>query len=121
MLKKSVVSCRSGWACLYEPIIDKIMVHDSNVDDVEKKIGIFQVKEKFGQLTINLINPQNASHEIMSMIYDAARRSTKICEFCGTTSNVGTTKNNWYKTCCESCWEKYIKVNNPDSRWERLV
>lgn len=121
MIRKDVIECKSGWKSLYEPIINKIMEHDSNVTDPNKKIGIFQIKEKFGVLVFNLINTSNASDEILEMITNATRQSSRICEFCGTKENVGTTKNHWYKTCCKSCWEKNIKAHYEDSKWKELI
>lgn len=121
MIRKSVIECHDGWKSLYEPIVDKIMEHDANVSDPSKKIGIFQIKEKFGVLCINLLNTSNASNEILEMITNATRKSSRICEFCGTSEHVGTTKNNWYKTCCKSCWEKNIKALNADSKWGEII
>lgn len=116
-LTKTVINCNKGWECLYQPIIDKIIEHDLQVSDVKDKIGIAKIKEKYGLLTICLYHQNNASEEIMNMIIEATRKSKQICEYCGTTQHVGTTRNNWFKTCCKSCWEKNIKNINTDSVW----
>lgn len=121
MITKSVVECRDGWASLYEPIIEKIIEHDSKIENVNNKIGVAQVKEKFGIMCINVVNVHNCTSEITEMINNAIRESGKICEYCGTRHNVGSTRNNWYKTCCKSCWEKYIKTYNDKSIWKEIL
>ena len=118
MFNRSVIECGEGWKCLYQPIIDKILEHDSNVQELKDKIGIRQIKEKFGLLQIYIENEKNASDELLDMISNATRQSRNICEFCGTKEHVGSTRNFWFKTCCKSCWERKIKSMNNESVWK---
>lgn len=112
-----IVTCRNGWEKLYKPIIDKIMEYDSKQADVSDKIGIEEIKEKYGIMKIKVINHINLTDEISQMITKAERDSMDTCEFCGTKDDVGVTMNFWYKTCCKHCWENHILKNEPQSVW----
>ena len=114
----NIITCGQGWKKLYLPIIDKIFNHDSKQKRVEDKIGIDEIKEKYGMISIKTINPHNITDEINDMINDANKDSLNVCEFCGTTENVGVTMNFWYKTCCYDCWKKEILSKQPQSAWK---
>lgn len=103
--------CNVGWEKLYQPIVDEINEHDNNVQNEEDKIGIFQIKEKWGGLRIYVKNKKNLSDELRNKIHEAEIESMKTCEFCGTKENVGMTMNNWITTCCEKCWREKILSN----------
>lgn len=117
---RNVVTCREGWKNIYNPIIEMIIEHDNTKTDNDDKIGVGQVKEKWGALEILPLNGINVIPTIRNAIIDAYTLSMKTCEFCGETNNVGATMNHWTKTCCMACWEKEIVTTFPDSRWKDL-
>lgn len=117
-MKEKIVKCEKGWECLYKPIIDEIQKHDSIQTSPNDKIGIEEIKEKYGMLSIKLINEHNLTDKISDMITKAIRNSLNVCEYCGTMNNVGVTMNFWYKTCCEKCWRKHILSSEPKSIWK---
>lgn len=98
------IECGSGWKSLYQPIID--YVEEWNKSH-ESKIKIIQIKEKFAGLRIYVENP---TEELNQMIYEAELKSFYMCEDCGSTENIGTIGNRWYRTLCRNCAQK--QVNN---------
>lgn len=120
---KSIGGLENG----YYPDRDKIdSVHFFEIDDgwlplVKQLIKdlinagwdrkILQVKEKFGGLRfyINL-----GSDEIFNLITKAEEASYTICETCGTTEKIGTTKMGWRKTICKDC---EIKQSSNLNNW----
>jgi hypothetical protein len=65
-----------------------------------------QVKEKFGSLNFYY---NGGDDYISGMISLAENMSNDICEFCGSTENIGHTKG-WIYTICKSCH------SNPNNR-----
>ena len=117
-MTNNVIKCGKGWESLYMPVIEKIMDYDSNQEKVEDKIGIKTIEEVDGSLKIIPINDKNMTNEIQTMILDAYYKSHNICSFCGTESEVGTTMNDKYQTCCKTCWQDNILKKNPNSIWK---
>ena len=75
----------------WEEIIDSIIstVEDWNAtNEKEQSVGIFQMKEKFGQLTVYL-EPTDASgvvntpEEVRIKVRSLAKEAQKICRACG--------------------------------------
>lgn len=118
MKVSNIIQCGKGWEKLYKPIIELIFKHDDKCQDPTKKIGIKEIKEVDGALTIEVVNEDNLTIEIRNEIINKKYDSLNVCEFCGTENNVGTTMNNDYKTCCKECWENIILVKNPSSIWK---
>lgn len=118
-MTEKIVKCKEGWKSIYKPIIDEIYKHDSMKCNVEDKIGIEEIKEKYGMMSIKPINPKNLTDSISMLITNAGRDSLSVCEYCGTKVNVGVTMNFWYKTCCYDCWKKEILSNEPNSVWKK--
>jgi hypothetical protein len=77
-------------------------------------IRIDQIKEKFGGLRFYY---SGGDKEISGMTRLAESLSYKICEYCGTTFNVGMTKG-WICVICKDCHEKNERAN--DLVWEPL-
>jgi hypothetical protein len=75
-------------------------------------LQIDQIKEKFGGLRFYY---SGGDDEISGMVRLAESLSYHICEFCGTTHNVGMTKG-WFSTICKSCLELNPRLNN--LKWE---
>ena len=63
------------------------------------QVTVDQVKEKFGSLRFYF---SGGDRLIEGMVWLAEHQSYSICEYCGTTKNVGHTKG-WIYTCCEEC------------------
>ena len=74
-------------------------------------IQIDQIKEKFSTLRFYY---SGGDDEIAGMVSLAESLSAHICEYCGTTINVGRTSG-WLITICESC---AIKHNCRD-KWKK--
>jgi len=66
------------------------------------KIQLLQAKEKFGGLRFYT---SGGDEYINGMIRISENMSYKICEFCGTTKDVGSTQG-WIVTICKECFDK---------------
>jgi hypothetical protein len=103
------VECGPGWYGLVYPIILYVNKWNDTAPE-EKKIEIGQIKEKFGRLEIYVHNvPDEISDEVYGMIKKARAESLKICEECGTTTDVGITMRGWLFTLCKDCLAKRQK------------
>ena len=120
-MKEKIVKCKEGWKSIYQPIINKIYKHDSSKTNVDEKIGVEEICEKYGMIAIKVIQPFNLTDEISAMITEAGRESLNVCEFCGTRESVGVTMNFRYKTCCRSCWKRNILEYEPKSVWKEKI
>lgn len=116
--KYDVVMCNKGWQKLYQPIIDNVIHYDELAYLPEDKIGIKSIDCVDGVMEVKLINPHNASEELKKEITCAENLSSRTCEYCGETKNVGTTMNFFYKTCCKACWERHILPHYLQSIWK---
>lgn len=103
------IECDRGWEKLYKPVIDRI--NEYNKDHPEEPgIEIYQIKEKWGHLCINV---SSAPKEIWDLIEKAEQDSQITCEECGfqstkKVSTRATNKGGWIRTLCDRCREKYI-------------
>ena len=101
-----------GWYWLLDNVLNTIKKY-CELNDVEP-IDITQIKEKNGGLEIYY----NGGNELIDgMIWFSESLSYKICEHCGTTENVGQTKD-WIITLCENC-AKNPEVNYNKLEWEK--
>lgn len=97
-----------GWFWLIDQLCDSIQSYiDSNnkFRDEDKKISqvvATQIKEKYGTLCFYF---QGGDELIHGMVWLAENQSVNICEFCGSTENVGTTQG-WISTICKDCYDK---------------
>ena len=100
--------CGDGWYWLIDNLCSSIqwrIDHPSwkNGAPIEiPQVIAVQVKEKFGGLRFYV---DSATSEIHTIISFAESLSMSICEFCGTTKNVGHTSG-WITTICEECHKK---------------
>ena len=73
-----------------------------------------QVKEKFGILEFYYTGGDDYIDGMVSL---ASHMSTSICEYCGTTENVGRTKG-WISTICKDCHSSNSRRS--DLIWEEI-
>lgn len=74
-------------------------------------LQITQVKEKFGCLRFYF---EGGDDNIDGMVLMAEHQSYMVCEYCGTTENVGHTQG-WISTICKSCHSEID--NRKDLKW----
>lgn len=98
------IECGDGW---YDLIDILCFLLQNSVKNNHPQVEAVQVKEKFGGLRFYA---DNCDEYQEGLIKFAEYFSNKICEFCGTTKNVGTTKN-YIFTICKECYKKE-KLNN---------
>ena len=85
-----------GWFWIVDQLCNSIQSYIDNNNLYNKKTIITQtvatsVKEKFGRLSFNIKN--NDDTTIYGMIRLAEQMSEHMCEFCGSTKNVGDRKS----------------------------
>lgn len=117
------LSTGSGWNNLIRKLFEDIVALDIN-----KKVSIWQIKEKFGTARIYIGFDNSVEHDndeeihfkIRSLIDFAERRSGEICEECASEENVTTSsgKIGWIKTYCDQC-RKTIEDQTLKEREER--
>ena len=97
-----------GWFWLLDQLCDSIQNHiDSNnkwakEDKRISQVIASQVKEKLGGLNFNYSGGDDYIEGMVSM---AENMSYDICEFCGSTENVGQTSMPWIYTICKDCYD----------------
>lgn len=111
--------CGDGWFMLLDELMGNIVNHLENKNKFnlregkqELTINITQIKEKFGGLRFYY---NGGDDYIDGMVRMAESLSYKICEYCGTTKNIGYTKG-WITTICKDCWQSNSQTNN--MKWE---
>jgi hypothetical protein len=112
------ISCHDGWYLLLDNLMGNIKIHIEHVNSYnEKKIylEIKQIKEKFGGLCFYY---EGGDTEIRGMVRIIESLSYSICEFCGTTHNVGKTKKRWIYTICEDCRNKDERIKTLE--WHKI-
>jgi hypothetical protein len=94
------IECDDGWFTLLDILMGNIKNHlHWNCED--KTFNITQIKEKFGGLRFYY---QGGDERIDGMVHMAESMSYHLCEFCGTTHNVGQTEG-WIVVCCKDCFD----------------
>jgi len=97
------IECGNGWYWLIDNLCDSIQFHIDHNKALQ--LEATQVKEKFGSLSFYSIGGDEL---IRGMIWFAQSLSRKICENCGTTKDVKSTKG-WIHNLCPSCTEEYLQ------------
>lgn len=106
-LRQRARAVKSKW----RDLADFIYKHAPKKKYAPMFFRIDQIKEKFSTLRFYYTGGDD---EIAGMVSLAESLSAHICEYCGTTINVGRTSG-WLITTCESC---AIKHNNHD-KWKK--
>ena len=96
ILKHRMFECGSGWNKLICDLIQNLINIGWNKE-------IAQIKEKFGTLRFY---PGGCTKEQWKLIEEAERKSSTICEYCGSTENVKLYTDGWYTTECKNCRNK---------------
>jgi len=115
------IECNDGWFTLLDTLMHRIMTYC--VYNKIETIKIKQIKEKFGGLEFYY---DNGDDYIKGLVSEARAMSVKICEFCGTTYNVGKTRG-YISTICKDCHlvhprrKKLEWIPNKDNRLLKLV
>lgn len=105
-----------GWFWLLDQLCESIQEYiDTNNKYREKdkqisQVVATQVKEKYGTLNFYFTGGDDY---INGMIRMSENMSSNICEFCGSTEEIGTTQG-WVYTICKNCY------TNADSRITNL-
>lgn len=92
-------ACGNGWFNLLKELIIAI-----KEKDVEKKVKVFQVKEKFGGLRFYI---NSGTEEIFNLIRIAEEKSEKTCEYCGEPAT--KTTHGWITNLCDKCFNSLQK------------
>lgn len=95
------VECGEGWFSLIELILQYIQSYNKDKAE-EYQIVVYQIKEKWGILQLEIGNYPN---ELAKMIEAAEKASTTTCEKCGAPGSLREF-GGWYKTLCDDCWEE---------------
>lgn len=102
--------CGDGWFWLIDNLchcIQNYIDANSKLRDIPQVVAT-QVKEKYGGLRFY----HDGGNELIDgMVWFAEHLSYRICEVCGSTKDVSTTKG-WMMTRCAKCLAK-------QKRWER--
>lgn len=98
ILKHRMFECGPGWNKL---ICDLIQ----NLIDIGWNKEIAQIKEKFGTLRFY---PGGYTTEQWKLIEEAERKSSTICEYCGS-KDAKLYTDGWYTTECKNCRNKKNK------------
>lgn len=100
------ISCGDGWYWLLDNLMDSILHYCRN--NKKPLINILQIKEKFGGLRFYFNGGDDIIH---GMVWFAEHLSYHVCEYCGTTENVGHTRG-WMATMCKDCHEKNERLKH---------
>jgi hypothetical protein len=91
------IECSDGW---YDIIAD-LVLNISKVD-LEKRIKVYQIKEKFGSL--RFYTNCEYDDKITKLIVEAENKSAVTCEACGKPSKIrGAT---YHLSLCDECWKE---------------
>ena len=103
------IECGDGWFIILDTLMYRIKeyCHYHKVEPIEIK----QIKEKFGTLSFYYSGGDSHISGIVSM---ATHMSTRTCEFCGTTNNVGRTEQ-WISIICKDCHSTHLR--RKDLKW----
>jgi hypothetical protein len=104
-------ACSDGWFSILGELISKIKESDYRNGVVTQTS---QIKEKFG--TLRFYPLYGASNEIWKLITEYENKSSKVCEFTGSITDVGMWTYGWMNTMCRLYAEKEYIRRKDDGR-----
>ena len=120
------IECGDGWYWLLDNLMNSIYRYQSynkHLKGNEEFIHVKQIKEKFGGLEFYF---NGGNETIRGMVWLASNQSYTVCEYCGTTENVGRTAG-WISVMCKPCYDKDTKLGyrewkpNDNKRLKKLA
>jgi len=104
-LERFPFECGSGWYAILDSLFFQLrMIIAMSPKPI--KIRITQIKEKFGELCFYYFIEGKYSPEVQARIaatvHMTERLSSRMCEECGATQNIGHTRG-WVRTLCAEC------------------
>jgi hypothetical protein len=96
-----------GWIPICEKVEEKIEEYNKSHPDAP--IEIFQIKSKFGELRIYLMDATTGDdvhtpEELKPFIEEVEKEALETCEWCGSKENVHTSSyRGWIRTLCDPC------------------
>jgi hypothetical protein len=97
------ISCGDGWYWILDNLMNSIYRYqkfNNHKEGNKEFIRVTQIKEKFGGLEFYFTGGDDI---IRGMVWLARNLSYNTCERCGTTENVGRTKQGWIYVRCFDC------------------
>jgi hypothetical protein len=103
-----------GWLPICEKVTKKI--EEYNIAHSDNPIEIFQIKSKFGELRVYLMETNTEKdrtpEELIPFIKEMEKEALGTCEWCGSKEGVRTfSYRGWIRTLCGPC-EKELKERN---------
>lgn len=104
-----------GWIPICEKVEKKI--EEYNKSHLNAPIEIFQIKSKFGELRVYLMDAITGDdihtpEELKPFIEEVEKEALETCEWCGSKEGVRTfSYRGWIRTLCGPC-EKELKERN---------
>jgi hypothetical protein len=106
--------CNDGWFWLIDNLCNSIQSYiDNNSHKGISQVVATQVKEKFGGLSFYYSGGDDI---IDGMVWLAESMSYDICEFCGSTIDIGQTKG-WIYTICKECYDNSTEDRIKNLKW----
>ena len=96
-----------GWIPICEKVEEKI--EEYNKSHLDAPIEIFQIKSKFGELRVYLMDAITGDdihtpEELKPFIEEVEKEALETCEWCGSKENVHTSSyRGWIRTLCDPC------------------
>ena len=97
----------NGWISICEKVEEKIEEYNKSHSDAP--IEIFQIKSKFGELRVYLMDAITGDdihtpEELKPFIEEVEKEARETCEWCGSKENVHTSSyRGWIRTLCDPC------------------
>jgi hypothetical protein len=103
-----------GWLDICDRVKERIRQYNEAHHD--NPIEIFQIKSKFGELRVYLMETNTEEdrtpEELRPFIREMEKEALETCEWCGSKKEVRTfSYKGWIRTLCDSC-EKELKERN---------
>jgi hypothetical protein len=92
------IECHPGWRCLIEHLLDQLEAAIAEQPEHRRPdLGIVQMKEKFGRLTVYLAS--EGSPAMKAAIEAAGEQSIRTCEICSEPGQLVERRGWWTARC----------------------